>query len=239
MFSYIPKSIYEPILSCYSICLTYDKDMTFHVITIFPHLFDSYLNDSILKRAIEEKKLIVKFYNPRDVTKDKHKKVDDIPYGGGPGMVMQVDPIMRAYKKARGRSTKKKFHTVILSPGGEAFTTSYAKQSATNYTDIILICGRYEGIDSRVQKITQAQEISIGDYVLTGGELAAMVMIDSIARQVSGVLGNSQSLEEERVSSHEMYTRPSVYTYEKKTYQVPDVLMSGDHKKIESWRKER
>jgi len=118
--------------------------MTFHVITIFPQLFDSYLSDSILKRAISEKKIVVKFYNPRDFTKNKHNKVDDVPYGGGPGMIMQVDPIIRAYKKARGRSEKKKFKTIILSPGGELFSTNYAKKSAKTYTDIILICGRYE-----------------------------------------------------------------------------------------------
>ncbi len=210
--------------------------MTFHVITIFPQLFDSYLSDSILKRAISEKKIVVKFYNPRDFTKNKHNKVDDVPYGGGPGMIMQVDPIIRAYKKARGRSEKKKFKTIILSPGGELFSTNYAKKSAKTYTDIILICGRYEGIDSRVKKITKAQEVSIGDYILTGGELASMVIIDCIARQIPSVLGNNQSLEEERISSHEMYTRPAIYEHEKKKYKVPDVLMSGDHKKIDEWR---
>ena len=210
--------------------------MTFHIITIFPKLFESYLNDSIMRRAIESKKITVKFYNPRDFTKNKHKKVDDTPYGGGPGMVMMADPIIRAYKKARGRSEKKKFKTIILSPGGEDFTTAYAKKSAKSYTDMIIICGRYEGIDSRVKKITKAQEVSIGNYVLTGGELAAMVMIDSISRQLDGVLGNKASLEETRVSSHEMYTRPEVYEYQGKKYKVPKVLTSGDHKKIEEWK---
>jgi tRNA (guanine37-N1)-methyltransferase len=213
--------------------------MTFHVITIFPKLFDSYLNDSIMKRAIENKHITVKFYNPRDFTTNKHKKVDDIPYGGGPGMVMMADPIIRAYKKARERGTKKKFKTIILSPGGELFTTDYAQTSASRYTDMIIICGRYEGIDSRVKKITKAQEISIGNYVLTGGELAAMVMIDSISRQVDGVLGNRESLEETRVSSHEMYTRPEVYEHQGKNYKVPKVLLSGNHKEIEKWKKGR
>lgn len=212
--------------------------MTFHIISIFPKLFDSYLNDSIIKKAIENKNITVKFYNPRDFTKDKHKKVDDTPYGGGPGMVMTVDPIIRAYKKARGRSQKKKFKTILLSPGGEMFDTKYAKQAVKKYTDIIIICGRYEGIDSRVKKITKAQELSIGNYVLTGGELASLVLIDSMARQVDGVLGNKHSLEEERISSHEMYTKPSIYEYQKKNYKVPEVLLSGDHKKIDQWREE-
>lgn len=215
--------------------------MTFHIITLFPNMFDSYFRDSMLKRAIENKKVKIKFYNPRDFSKNKHKKVDDTPYGGGPGMVMMVDPIMRAWKKARGRSEKRVFKTIIFSPGGKEFTTDYAKKSAQRYTDIILICGRYEGIDSRIKKILgrQAEEISIGNYVLTGGELPAMVVIDSISRQINGVLGNRSSLEEERVSSHEMYTRPEVFEYQGKKYKVPAVLLSGDHKKIDEWRKNR
>lgn len=212
--------------------------MTFHVISLFPHLFDSYFSDAMMKRALAAQKIIIKHYNPRDFTTNKHRKVDDLPYGGGPGMVMMVDPIIKAWKKARGRSVKKKFHTIILSPGGKEFSTEMAKASVKKYTDIIFICGRYEGIDSRVKKILgkEASEVSIGNYVLTGGELAAMVMMDSITRQVEGVLGNTASLEERRISSHEMYTRPPVYTHMKKTYMVPKVLMSGDHKKIDAWR---
>ena len=213
--------------------------MTFHVITIFPNLFDSYLSDSIMKRAIASKKITVKFYNPRDFTNNKHKKVDDTPYGGGPGMIMTVQPIIDAWKKARGRSEKKQFKTIILSPGGVSFTTDYAKKSTQKYTDIIFICGRYEGIDGRVKKILgrQAQEVSIGNYVLTGGELATMVMMDSMSRQIDGVLGNKQSLEEERISSHEMYTRPAVVEFQKKKYTVPKVLTEGNHKLIDEWRK--
>lgn len=226
--------------------------MNFHVITIFPKLFDSYLADSIMKRAIEDRKISVTFYNPRDYTEDKHNKVDDVPYGGGPGMVMSVDPIIRAWKKIRFNNPKiieffktgkipknKRFKTIILSPGGIEFTTNYAKQSVHEYTDIIFICGRYEGIDARVAEIIadEADEVSIGDYVLTGGELAAMVMIDSMARQVNGVLGNRESLEEERISSHAMYTRPAEYIYKGKTYSVPKVLMEGNHKLIDEWRR--
>jgi len=194
----------------------------------------------MMRRAIEAKKITVKFYNPRDFTKNKHKKADDIPYGGGPGMVMSALPILDAWKKARGRSEKKKFKTIILSPGGTEFTTSYAKKSAKTYTDIIFICGRYEGIDARVKKVLgrQAEEVSIGNYVLTGGELATMVMIDSISRQIPGVLGNKGSLEEDRISSHEMYTRPAELIFKDKKYKVPKVLMEGNHKLIDEWRKE-
>lgn len=210
--------------------------MTYHIITLFPGMFESYFSDSILKRAQLNKKINVKFYNPRDFTTNKHRKVDDTPYGGGPGMVMMVDPIMRAWKKARGRSLKKKFKTIILSPGGSTFNTAYAKKSATKFTDIIFICGRYEGVDSRVKKITRGEEVSIGDYVLTGGEVATMVMIDSMTRQIPGVLGNFASLEETRISSHEMYTKPDTYEYQGKKYKVPPVLLSGNHAKIDAWK---
>lgn len=221
------------------------SDMNFHVITIFPKLFDSYLSDSMMKRAIEAGKINVQFYNPRDITKNKHKKVDDIPYGGGPGMIMMAEPIIDIWlnitKKTLSEklplTKKRKFKTILLSPGGDNFTTNYAKSAVLEYTDIIFICGRYEGIDSRVEQITGAELISIGDYILTGGEVAAMVIIDSMTRQIDGVLGNNQSLEEERISSHEMYTRPAVLNHKGKDYNVPDVLMEGNHKLIDEWRK--
>lgn len=206
-------------------------------------MFDSYLGESILKRAREAGHISVKFYNPRDYSKDKHKSVDDAPYGGGPGMVMAVDPVIRAWEDAVSQNfiskifTTKKIKTYIFSPGGKKFDTSIAKQSAGEYTDIVLVCGRYEGIDSRVQEITGGEELSIGDYVLTGGELPAMIVVDSISRQIPGVLGTFESLEEERVSSHEMYTRPEHYEYKGKTYSVPQVFLSGHHKKIEEYKK--
>jgi tRNA (guanine37-N1)-methyltransferase len=211
--------------------------MTFHIVTLFPHLFDSYLADSIIGRAVEGKKIVVKFYNPRDFTTDKHHKTDDRPYAGGPGMVMYAEPVLKAVAKARGTSTKKKFKIVLFSPGGKSFTNTYARQCQEKYTDLILICGRYEGIDSRVEKILRAELVSIGDYVVTGGELPAMIMIDAIARQIPGVLGKQESLEEERISSHEMYTRPETLIWKKKKYKVPAVLLSGDHKAIEEWKK--
>lgn len=217
--------------------------MTFHIITLFPEMFDSYLNESILKRAQDNALISVKFYNPRDFTSDKHRTVDDKPYGGGPGMVMMVEPVLKAWEKAVSQNIvskivkKKNFKTYIFSPGGREFSTQIAKNDAREYTDIVLICGRYEGVDSRVQEITGAEELSIGNYILTGGELPAMVVMDSMSRQIDGVLGKFESLEEERVSSHEMYTRPEHYEHKGKTYSVPEVLMSGHHKKIDEYRK--
>lgn len=217
--------------------------MNFHIITLFPEMFDSYLGESILKRAQESRAISVKFYNPRDFSIDKHKSVDDKPYGGGPGMVMMVDPILKAWEKAVSQNfvskmfKQKKIKTYIFSPGGVKFTTQIAKHCAREYSDIVLICGRYEGIDSRIKEITGAEELSIGDYVLTGGELPAMVVMDSVSRQIEGVLGKFESLEEERVSSHEMYTRPEHYEYKGKKYSVPEVFVSGDHKKIEAYKK--
>jgi len=215
--------------------------MTFHVITIFPDIFNSYLNESIIGRAIKNKLIEIKFYNPRDFIKapqNNYKPVDDKPYGGGPGMVMRAEPMVKAIEKALSKiKNNKKTKIILFSPSGKKFVTSYAKQAVKKHTDIILISGRYEGIDARVQKIFKAEEISIGDYVLTGGELPAMVLIDSISRQIPGVLGKYESLEEERISTSEVYTRPEVLKYKGKNYKVPKVLLSGNHKKIEEWKK--
>jgi tRNA (guanine37-N1)-methyltransferase len=215
--------------------------MRFHIITIFPEMFDSYLKESIIGRAIKEKKISIKFYNPRNfikAPKNNYKPVDDKPYGGGPGMVMKAEPILKAVAKALGLiKGKKKVKIILFSPSGKKFDTAYAKNSAKKYTDLILISGRYEGIDARVQKILKAEEISVGDYVLTGGELPAMVLIDSISRQIPGILGKYESLEEERVSSSEVYTRPEVLKHKGKNYRVPKVLLSGNHKLIENWKK--
>ena len=205
-------------------------------------MFESYLGDSILARAIKGKKISVKFYNPRDFAKDKHKTVDDRPYGGGPGMTMMAEPVARAIDKAkkgieRRKNTKTKI--ILFAPEGKQFDTKYAKKMVKGYTDVILIAGRYEGIDTRIRKMFRAEEVSIGDYVLTGGELPAMVLVDSISRQVPGVLGKFESLEEERISSGEMYTRPAEIKWKDKSYKVPKVLLSGDHKKIDEWRAER
>ncbi|MEK7662074.1 MAG: tRNA (guanosine(37)-N1)-methyltransferase TrmD [Patescibacteria group bacterium] len=213
--------------------------MTFHVITIFPKMFQSYLADSILARAIKEKKIAVKFYNPRDFTKDKHHKVDDRAYGGGPGMVMYAEPILRAVARVKLKTKNSKLKTIVLSPGGKKFTNEYARAISKKYKDVILISGRYEGIDARVKKILRAEEISIGDYILTGGELPAMVLIDATARQIEGVLGKTSSIEETRVSSGEVYTRPEVLEYKGKKYRAPKILLSGHKAKIEEWKKGR
>jgi tRNA (guanine37-N1)-methyltransferase len=218
--------------------------MHFHVITLFPELCEKYTNASILGRAQKTekgkgakhrgKKIAVTYYNPREYTKDKHHKVDDRPYGGGPGMVMYAEPILKAWEKAVGRKRDMtKVKTLMMSPRGMKFDTAMAKKLVGKYDHLVIISGRYEGIDARVQQILNAEEVSVGDYVLTGGELPALTIIDSVARQVPGVLGTFESLEEERVSSGEMYTRPEVLEYKKKKYKVPPVFLSGNHAEIE------
>jgi tRNA (guanine37-N1)-methyltransferase len=241
----------------------------------------SYLNESILARAIKEKKIKVSFYNPRDLVKagksqkGKEKpylRVDDKPYGGGPGMVMQALPVIKAIEKALGRITNSLFNSdqgrrgaelrtrlnvvgqvknrklkalspkpkakiVFFSPRGKQFNTLYAKDIVDKYSDLILVCGRYEGIDARIKKVFKMEDVSIGNYVLTGGEIPAMILIDSISRQIEGVLGNFDSREEERVASSDVYTRPEVLEYKGKKYKVPKVLLSGNHKKIDEYRK--
>ena len=208
--------------------------MHFHIITIFPEMFDSYMGESILGRAVKETKILIKFYNPMDFCEPK-RRVDDRPYGGGPGMVLRPELFLKAFSKIKIKN-KNKTKIILFSPSGKKFNTAYAKNSAKKFTDIILISGRYEGIDARVQKILKAEEISIGDYVLTGGELPAMVLIDSISRQIPGILGKYESLEEERVSSSEVYTRPEILKYHNKKYSVPKILLSGNHKKIDEWK---
>jgi tRNA (guanine37-N1)-methyltransferase len=216
--------------------------MRFHIITIFPEMFDSYLNESILGRAIKNKLITVKFYNPRDfikAPKNNYRPVDDKPYGGGPGMVMRAELILKAVEKVISKVNKSKNNKLLIInfiPSAEKFTTNFAKKVSKKYTDIILICGRYEGIDARVDKILKTKKISIGDYVLTGGEIPAMIVVDCVSRQIEGVLGNFKSLEEERISSSEVYTRPEILEYKGKNYKVPKVLLSGNHKKIEKWR---
>ena len=210
--------------------------MYFHIITLFPKAFGSYLGESILKRAIEDKKIKVAFYNPRVFVKDKWRRIDRPPYAGGPGMVIQAEPVVKAITaatiKARG-----KYKIIFLSPSGEQFSNSYAAKVAKKYKHVIIICGRYEGIDARVKKIFKMDEISVGPFVLTGGELPAMIIIDVMARQVPGVLGNFDSVEEHRVSTSDVYTRPEIFVYKGKTYRVPKILLSGHRAKIEEWKK--
>lgn len=209
---------------------------TFHVVTLFPEMFDGYVNESILARAQKRKKIKINFYNPRSYTTDKHHVTDDRPYGGGPGMVMKAEPILKAVTHVLRKVKHRKVKTIILSPNGKQFTNTYAQTLSHRYTDIIIICGRYEGIDARVKKALGAEEVSVGPYILTGGELPAMILVDTIARQVDGVLGNTNSLEDSRIAGSEMYTRPECIVYQKKRYTVPQVLLSGDHQKILTWK---
>ncbi|HEU5114662.1 MAG TPA: tRNA (guanosine(37)-N1)-methyltransferase TrmD [Candidatus Paceibacterota bacterium] len=213
--------------------------MRFHIVTLFPGAFDSYLGESILKRALEDGKIRVSFYNPRDFADDKWQRVDQKPYGGGPGMVMQALPVAKAIEKAKKACGKKPTKIVFFNPAGKQFDTAYAKSAAKKYEHIIFVCGRYEGIDARVKKMFTMEDISVGPFVLTGGELPAMIMMDSISRQIEGVLGNFDSREEERIASPDVYTRPEIVEYKKKKYRVPKVLLSGNHAKIDEWRSKR
>lgn len=216
--------------------------MHFHLVTLFPKSFDSYLGESILKRAIEDQKIKVSIYNPRDNVLNKWKRVDRPPYGGGPGLVIEAMPVAKAIEAAL-RKSKNKAKIIFLSPRGKQFTNDYAKKVSKKYKHVIIVCGRYEGIDARVKKVFKMEEVSVGPFVLTGGELPAMLIMDVMARQVPGVLGNIDSLEERRVTSSEVYTRPEIFKYtppgrgkKSKSYHVPKVLLSGNVAEIEKWK---
>lgn len=211
----------------------------FHVITLFPEIVKPYLMESIIGRAISEKKIAVSFYNPRYYSKDKWKRVDGRPYGGGPGMVMQVDPLVQAVRAAQKKAGGKKLRVILFNPSGSQFDAKTASSISRKNKHVVLIAGRYEGIDARVGKILKAKEVSVGPYVLTGGELPALIVIDAVSRQIPGVLGNKDSREENRVSSSDVYTRPEEYVLKGKKYRVPKVLLSGNHAKIEAWKKTR
>jgi tRNA (guanine37-N1)-methyltransferase len=213
--------------------------LQFDIITIFPKIFSSYFSESIILRAQKNKLIKINIHDLRKWANDKRKTVDDKPYGGGPGMVLKVEPITKAL---RTLEKKKKTKVILFSAGGKQFTNSVAAELAKKYNRIILICGHYEGVDERIKKIIkdlgfEFSEISIGPYVLTGGELPAMVLVDSIARQIPGVLGKTESLEENRLGvGVPVYTRPEIFALKGKKYIVPKVLLSGDHKKINEWR---
>jgi len=216
---------------------------TFHIISLFPNAFDSYLGESILKRAIEDKKIRVKLYNPRDFAVNKWHRVDQRPYGGGPGMVIEALPVIKAIEKtiknSKFKTQSSKLKIIFFSPSGKQLTNAYADKIGKACSDIILVCGRYEGIDARVKKAFKMDEISVGPFILTGGELPAMLVIDSVARRLPGVLGDLNSLEESRVASPDVYTRPEIFEYKGKKYRVPKVLLSGHQANIEAWKKGR
>ncbi|MEK7478771.1 MAG: tRNA (guanosine(37)-N1)-methyltransferase TrmD [Patescibacteria group bacterium] len=214
--------------------------MKFDIITIFPKILGSYFGESILKRAQIKKLISIKAHNLRDFTLDKHHKVDDTPYGGGPGMVFKADVIDRAVKKLKVKSSKLKVRTILFGLRGKKFDSKTAKR-LSKYDQLILICGRYEGVDERVAKYIADEEISIGDFVLSGGELAAGVLVDAVSRFIPGVLGKFESLEEIK-GSYQVYTKPEaiklkVKSGKFKVARVPEVLLSGNHKKIDEWRR--
>lgn len=215
--------------------------LNFHIISLFPESFDSYIDKSIIARAIVNKLIKVDFYNPKIFAKANKSgitKVDDRPYGGGPGMVIQAEPVIKSIEKILLKKTiiKAKTLIVFLSPSGVQFDTELATKFSKKYKDIIIVCGRYEGIDARVKKVFPMIDISVGPWVTTGGELPALIMVDVIARQVEGVLGKFESREESRISSSDVYTRPEVLIYKNKKYKVPKVLLSGNHKEIDKWK---
>jgi tRNA (guanine37-N1)-methyltransferase len=212
--------------------------MTIHILTLFPDMFTGPLSQSILKRAVASEKITFNIVNIRDFTEDKHHTTDLAPYGGGPGMVMMVEPIDKALQsigKSKGQSSSSKI--ILLSAKGELYTQAKAKELST-VNELTLICGHYEGVDERVRENLVDEEIRIGDYVLTGGELPAMVIADSVARLLPGVLGDDTSITDESHSNpgyleYPQYTRPSEY----KGWTVPDVLLQGNHAEIAKWRK--
>jgi tRNA (guanine37-N1)-methyltransferase len=214
--------------------------MKFDIITIFPELVESYFDESILQRAQRQKLLKIKTHNPRDMARDKHKKVDDKPYGGGPGMLMMIEPLYKTLKKIKRAKQSK---VILLDPAGRQFDQALAKKMA-RLDQLIFICGRYEGVDARLDKFID-EKISIGPYVLSGGELAAMVITEAVARLIPGVLGKQASLREETHTrpgyvEYPQYTRPEVFTYREKgklkKLSVPKVLLSGNHQQIKAWR---
>ncbi|MFZ2555725.1 MAG: tRNA (guanosine(37)-N1)-methyltransferase TrmD [Minisyncoccia bacterium] len=216
----------------------------FHIVTLFPESIEGYFGASMLKRAQEDKKIKVSLYNPKDFTVSRKERVDRRPYGGGPGMVLSPEPMLKAaekaLKKAKGSSKKLGAGVTVLffSPSGKQFDAEMAKSLAKK-KHIVMITGHYEGVDARVEKILKAKPISVGPYVLTGGELPAATVVDAVSRHVKGVLGDSLSLEDNRVASPAVYTRPDVLTWKKKKYKVPEVLKSGHHANIEAWKKEQ
>lgn len=212
--------------------------MKIHLLTLFPEVFDSFVSHSILKRAIDKKIVEVSAHDLRKYTHDRHRTCDDKPFGGGPGMLMKPEPIFEAYDDLFGKKrTGKNFRFVYLTPQGKTFTQKTA-ESLSQCKEVAFLCGHYEGVDERVIDELVTDEISIGDYVLTGGEFAAMVVVDAAVRLIPGVLGAEDSKEFESFTQnlleYPQYTRPAVY----RGLKVPQVLLSGNHQKIEEWRKE-
>ncbi|MBI5195960.1 MAG: tRNA (guanosine(37)-N1)-methyltransferase TrmD [Nitrospirae bacterium] len=205
------------------------------ILTLFPDIITAYLNESILKRAQEKHLLEIKVYNIRDFASGKHKVVDDYPFGGGAGMVIKAEPLFKAVDHLKKDDVKRK--VILLSPQGKPFTQTKAEELSKEIARLVFICGKYEGIDERVTTSLVDEEISVGDYVLTGGELAALIVIDASARLIPGALGDARSAEEESFSwgllDYPHFTRPGEF----EGMKVPEVLISGNHKEIWLWRR--
>ena len=210
--------------------------MRFDVLTLFPELIESHMSFSIMKRAVDDGIIEVHTVDPRDYTLDKHRKVDDTPYGGGAGMVLAPQPYVDCYE--RGVNRIENSITVMMTPQGEPYNDKIANELA-QYDQIIILCGHYEGFDERIREIIKPREISIGDYVLTGGELPALCLIDSVSRKIEGTLGKIESAHDDSFSDglleYPQYTKPREY----RGLKVPDVLLNGNHKLIEEFRMEQ
>ena len=209
--------------------------MRFDVLTLFPEMIENACSHSILKRAIEAGVICVNTVNPRDFTLDKHNKVDDTPYGGGAGMVLMVQPYVDAYESLEKIENSV---TLMMTPQGEPFNNEMGRE-LSNYNQIIILCGHYEGYDERIREIIKPKEVSIGDFVLTGGELPALCIIDSVSRKLDGALGKIESMEDDSFENglleYPQYSRPEEWMGKK----VPAILLSGDHKKVDEWRLEQ
>ena len=218
--------------------LSFCTMLRFHLITLFPEACDAYLSASILGRARKEKKISVDYQSPRDYVTNRWGKVDERPYGGGPGMVMTALPVAMAIKKSLARR-KGKIAVIWFEPNAKEFDNAEADK-LLKYDDIVLVCGRYEGIDERAKKIAKTMgkvhTYSVGSAVYTGGEVPAMAIVDAVTRRIPGVLGKDESVEERRVASREIYTRPETVMWEGKKLRVPKVLQTGNHKEIDAWR---
>lgn len=204
--------------------------MIFDILTIFPAIFDSYVKESLLGKAREENLLEINFHDLRNYTKDKHKQVDDRPFGGGPGMVLKIEPIvdcLESIKPKDSSSKEKKTKTVLLGPRGKEFVQKKV-QEYSKLDRLVLIAGRYEGVDERVKEFID-EEVSIGDYILSGGELPAMVVVEAVSRLLPGVVGNQESIKDK---GYPVYTKPREF----RGLKVPEVLLSGHHQKIKKWR---
>jgi tRNA (guanine37-N1)-methyltransferase len=225
--------------------------MKFQIITIFPNLFDSFLNESLIKKSIDKRLIKFCVHDLRKWSGNKHNRIDDTPYGGGAGMIMRAEPIIKAIKNINKQkdlslksevNKKSKRKVILLSPDGKQWNQNLAKKYS-KLDELIFVCGRYQGVDARVEKFID-EKISIGPYVMSGGEIPAMTIIESVARLIPGYLGNDESLQDETFSDKNLknktckqYTRPEILEVNNKKFRVPKILLSGNHKKIEEWKK--